>query len=102
MPNHLRDANRDKEGFGHGEGYDYPHSHPDHHTGQQYLPDAVLGTYFYSPSNQGYEQAIAARLAEWRAAQAKALGITETRSLPPLDKDNLTRLMYLMRRQSSR
>lgn len=100
VPNHLRDANRDKEGFGHGEGYDYPHLHPGHHTGQQYLPTHLLGTYFYTPSAQGYEQAIAARLEAWRAAQAQALGLTETRTLPPIDKDTLTRLMYLMRRQT--
>ncbi|MDR0377255.1 MAG: AAA family ATPase, partial [Spirochaetaceae bacterium] len=30
VPNHLRDASRDKESFGHGEGYVYPHAYRDH------------------------------------------------------------------------
>ncbi len=40
VPAHLRDGNRDKEGFGHGEGYLYPHAYRDHWVAQQYLPDA--------------------------------------------------------------
>ncbi|MCL2271051.1 MAG: AAA family ATPase, partial [Treponema sp.] len=30
VPNHLRDGNRDAEGFGHGEGYIYPHAYRNH------------------------------------------------------------------------
>ncbi|HMA64613.1 MAG TPA: AAA family ATPase, partial [Chitinispirillaceae bacterium] len=37
VPNHLRDGNRDKEGFGHGDGYMYPHAYRDHWVAQQYL-----------------------------------------------------------------
>jgi hypothetical protein len=64
------DANRDSRGLGHGKGYQYPHSFPGHFIPQQYLPSEALGTQFYQPSDQGYEQAIAARLAAWREAQA--------------------------------
>jgi putative ATPase len=57
-PNHLRDASRDKEGFGHGEGYMYPHAFKDHWVAQQYLPSSLQGKVFYSPSDQGREASI--------------------------------------------
>jgi len=38
VPTHLKDANRDKKGFGHGAGYLYPHAYRDHWVVQQYLP----------------------------------------------------------------
>ncbi len=75
VPIHLMDNNRDAKGFGHGKGYQYPHVFPEHFIPQQYLPTSLLGTYFYNPSDQGYETQAAERLVKWRAAQAKALGI---------------------------
>ena len=58
VPNHLRDNNRDAEGFGHGAGYLYPHAYRDHWVAQQYLPDTLMGRVFYTPSTQGYEATI--------------------------------------------
>ena len=58
VPNHLRDGNRDAEGFGHGAGYLYPHAYRDHWVAQQYLPDTLMGRVFYTPSTQGYEATI--------------------------------------------
>ena len=58
VPNHLRDGNRDAEGFGHGEGYLSPHAYRDHWVAQQYLPDALVGRVFYTPGTQGYEKTI--------------------------------------------
>jgi putative ATPase len=58
VPNPLRDANRDKEGFGHGKGYLYPHSYREHWVEQQYLPSGLQGQVFYQPSDQGYEASI--------------------------------------------
>lgn len=84
VPKHLQDANRDAKGLGHGEGYVYPHDTDGHHVGQQYLPTALLGTYFYAPSDQGYEPQVKERLARWRAAQEKALGLSETQTLADL------------------
>lgn len=60
VPQHLMDSNRDQEGFGHGKGYQYPHSFPNHFTSQQYLPDDVTGAKFYKPSGQGYEAQVKA------------------------------------------
>ncbi|MCJ7717664.1 MAG: AAA family ATPase, partial [Anaerolineales bacterium] len=84
VPNHLKDASRDQKALGHGKGYRYPHTHPDHFLPQQYLPDDVLGTYFYHPSSQGYESEIDERLTRWREAQRKALNIKTTEDIPDL------------------
>jgi len=88
VPIHLKDASRDGKVLGHGKGYKYPHAHPDHFMPQQYLPDSLLGTYFYKPSTQGYEPEIQDRLSLWREAQRKALGIKSTEEIPELtDKE---------------
>lgn len=92
VPRHLQDGNRDAKGLGHGQGYVYPHEQPGHHAGQQYLPTALLGTYFYAPSQEGYEASVKERLARWRVAQEKALGLTHTTTLPELSEDLLTTL----------
>lgn len=92
VPTHLKDANRDAEALGHGKGYIYPHGHPGHHAGQQYLPEELLGTYFYTPSDQGYEAEVEERLERWRRAQREALGIDETESIPPLPEAVIERL----------
>ncbi|MBU1661758.1 MAG: AAA family ATPase [Chloroflexi bacterium] len=89
VPRHLQDANRDAVALGHGQGYKYTHNSPDHFLPQQYLPREVLGTYFYSPSTQGYEAQVTERLERWRAAQRAALGITETETLPELSEDEI-------------
>lgn len=74
VPIHLMDSSRDSRGFGHGKGYQYPHLFPGHFIPQQYLPDNVLGTHFYEPSEQGYESEISERVMRWRKAQDQALG----------------------------
>jgi putative ATPase len=94
VPQHLQDGNRDADALGHGKGYQYPHEGPDHFTPQQYLPKALLGTYFYKPSDQGYEAEAAARLERWRAAQREALNITETRDMPDLDMDTISEIKH--------
>ena len=67
------DGNRDANGLGHGQGYDYPHNHDGHWTPQQYLPKTLVGQVFYKPSDQGYEAEVGERLRRWREAQTKAL-----------------------------
>jgi putative ATPase len=73
VPTHLKDASRDKEGFGHGEGYLYPHAYRDHWVAQQYLPDALQGKVFYQPGDQGYERGIRERVARRREEQLAAM-----------------------------
>ncbi|GHV14780.1 ATPase AAA [Spirochaetia bacterium] len=70
VPNHLRDASRDGESFGHGEGYVYPHAYRDHWAAQQYLPSALMGKIFYMPSRMGYEGKIREEVLRKRELQA--------------------------------
>ena len=71
VPNPLKDASRDKQGLGHGKDYKYPHAYRDHYVPEQYLPDAMQGTYFYAPTEQGFERTLKERLAAWRARDAE-------------------------------
>jgi putative ATPase len=89
VPQHLQDANRDAKALGHGQGYQYPHEKPDHFLPQQYLPRPLLGTYFYQPSDQGYEAQVQDRLERWREAQRQALEITQTVDLADLSEEEI-------------
>jgi len=73
VPNHLRDGNRDAEGFGHGAGYIYPHTYREHWAAQQYLPDPLVGRVFYTPSVQGYEGRIREEVLTRRELQIAAI-----------------------------
>ncbi|MDR1316936.1 MAG: AAA family ATPase [Spirochaetales bacterium] len=73
VPSHLKDANRDKEGFGHGEGYMYPHAYRDHWVAQAYLPARMRGRVFYMPGNTGYEAGIHDGVLRRREAQLEAV-----------------------------
>ncbi len=89
VPVHLQDSNRDAAALGHGKGYVYPHEYEDHFSPQQYLPRELLGTYFYKPSSVGYEVQVKERLARWREAQRKALGITRLEEIPDLTHEQV-------------
>ncbi len=89
VPNHLKDTSRDAGALGHGKGYVYPHMSEEHFTPQQYLPQGLLGTYFYKPSGVGYELEISDRLSRWRNAQRKALGITRLEEIPDLTQEQI-------------
>lgn len=59
VPNHLRDASyKGASKLGRGIGYQYAHNFPGHYVKQQYLPDELLGTVFYEPTENGYEKNI--------------------------------------------
>lgn len=59
VPNHLRDAHyKGASKLGRGIGYQYAHNYPGHYVKQQYLPDELLGTVFYEPTENGYEKYI--------------------------------------------
>ena len=73
VPNPLKDGNRDAKGFGHGQGYLYPHAYRDHWVAQQYLPKGLQGQVFYQPSDQGYEDHIRVQVARRREAQLAAM-----------------------------
>ena len=63
VPIHLRDAHyQGAKGLGHGDGYVYPHDDETGWTPQQYLPDELVGTRYYSPTDHGFEAQVARRL----------------------------------------
>ena len=69
VPTHLRDAHyRSAATIGHGEGYAYPHDHPDAYVAQEYRPAAVAEHRYYEPSDRGHEAVVAERLRQWRSA----------------------------------
>lgn len=92
VPRHLMDGNRDADALGHGKDYVYPHDQEGHFTPQQYLPKRLLGTYFYSPSQEGYEAQVTARLEMWREAQRKALNIERTEHVPVMSEEQIVEM----------
>lgn len=97
VPRHLMDGSRDAEAMGHGKDYVYPHDHEGHFTPQQYLPKRLLGTYFYSPSQEGYEAQVTARLEMWRDAQRRALGITKVQNIPAMSEEQIVEMKRKIR-----
>jgi putative ATPase len=77
VPNHLKDASRDHEGFGHGEGYLYPHAYRDHWVAQEYLPESLKGRVFYQPGSLGLEGERRGTVLERREAQVAAVYAAE-------------------------
>ena len=82
VPNHLRDASRDSEGFGHGQGYLYPHAYRDHWVAQQYLPGQLQGKVFYQPGELGHERDIREQVTRRREAQLAAMLEQDTLAPP--------------------
>jgi len=59
VPMHLRNAPASgMEDLGYSVGYKYPHDFPHHITTQQYMPDKMVGTHYYEPTEIGYEKKV--------------------------------------------
>lgn len=68
IPQHLRDAHYPgAQALGHGLGYSNPHDDPETAAVQFYLPESLLGSVWYSPSNVGFESVIRTRMESVRA-----------------------------------
>ena len=67
VPEHLRNVHVKAVDKDLGDGYKYPHDFEGHHVAQDYVP---ISKVYYRPTNQGYEDTIAKRMAAWRE-QAK-------------------------------
>jgi putative ATPase len=66
VPLHIRNAPTSLHAsLGHHEGYRYAHDSPDAYFAQDYLPQEVAGSVFYTPGDFGFEKEIARRLAWW-------------------------------------
>ncbi len=72
IPMHLRNAPaKGMSGLGYGVGYLYAHDFPGNIVDQEYLPEAIRGTEYYSPYANGYEEKIKNWLDRRRAAKAE-------------------------------
>jgi putative ATPase len=68
VPIHLRDGGYvGAKRLGHGKGYKYAHDAASGVVEQQYLPDVLAGTEYYSPTDRGHEAEFQARLERLRA-----------------------------------
>lgn len=69
VPQHLRDSHyAGADGLGHGRGYLYPHDYPGGYVKQDYLPPGALSAPIYEPGRNGFEEGIAAAMAERKAS----------------------------------
>ncbi|HEX7835091.1 MAG TPA: replication-associated recombination protein A [Pseudolysinimonas sp.] len=68
VPTHLRDAHYPgAQRLGHGKGYVYSHDSDFGVATQQYLPDGLVGSEYYTPTANGNERDVAVRLEKIRA-----------------------------------
>lgn len=74
VPSHLRDshyADANKMGVS---GYKYAHNYPHHIVTQTYLPASLVGTQYYHPTDNGYEDLVSKRLHTIRGILANGNG----------------------------
>ncbi|MGB6947154.1 MAG: replication-associated recombination protein A [Bryobacteraceae bacterium] len=72
VPFHLRNAPTGAmKQWGYGAGYQHAHKLEDALPDMECLPESLIGTRFYEPTNRGLEQRIAERLEEIRARKKK-------------------------------
>ncbi|HEU4721258.1 MAG TPA: replication-associated recombination protein A [Gemmatimonadaceae bacterium] len=75
VPLHIRNApTKLMKELGYNEGYQYAHAVPEAYIPQEYLPEALAGSSFYTPGPFGFEKEIAKRLAWWEELRARAAG----------------------------
>jgi putative ATPase len=60
------------EALGRGEGYDYPHAHPEGVAEQELMPEEAAGEQFLELSEHGEEREMAERLARIRRARKRS------------------------------
>jgi putative ATPase len=67
VPKHLRDAHyAGAKRLGHGKGYVYPHDSDIGVVRQQYLPDELRDTRYYTPTQHGHEREVSSRVEKLR------------------------------------
>jgi len=72
VPMHIRNApTKLMNELGYGEGYLYPHDHPGGLVKQTYLPEELLETRYYRPTDRGEERRLKAFMEKVRALRRK-------------------------------
>jgi putative ATPase len=74
-PKHILNApTRLMRELGYGAGYAYDHDEADAFSGQNYFPDELPRQRFYRPTDRGFEEEVARRLAHWEALRRQRSG----------------------------
>jgi len=70
VPMHVRNAPTAlMKKLGYGAGYKYPHNFEGHYVAEEYLPEALRGARYYTPSPNGFEKELGERLERILAAR---------------------------------
>lgn len=78
VPMHIRNApTKLMKNLGYGANYRYAHDHDSALVAQEHLPEELLGSRYYEPTNRGYESIIKDRLTKWRQILARRHGKQE-------------------------
>ena len=73
VPKHVRNApTKLMKELDYGKGYKYAHDHKGGVARQEHLPDQLVGTRYYRPTERGYEKMIGERMAFIRSQQGKS------------------------------
>lgn len=72
VPLHIRNAPTGlMRKLGYGRDYKYAHDYVDGYVPQHYLPDQLVGSIYYFPTDRGYEKQLKQRLEHWRGLREK-------------------------------
>ncbi len=72
VPHHIRNAPTGlMKSMGYGEGYRYAHDYNEGVCAQDHLPEALVGTRFYTPTDRGHERVITDRIRYWDRVRAE-------------------------------
>jgi len=72
VPMHIRNAPTGlMKDLGYGKGYEYDHDSEYHYSGQEHLPDELVGKRYYRPTRFGFEKTIMERIRWWAEHRKK-------------------------------
>jgi putative ATPase len=85
VPLHIRNAPTGlMQDLGYGAGYQYAHDAAEAYIPQEYLPEPLVGTTFYTPGAHGFEKDVARRMAWWAELRTRS---ADRASSTPRDAD---------------
>ncbi len=80
VPLHIRNApTRLMKELGYSRGYEYDHNAEDRYSGQDHLPEKLIGTSYYKPGTFGFEKTVRERMKWW---EERKQAIREGKSRP--------------------